>query len=76
MKFLTILKHPRKGSEGFCIPVAKLLLRNVRKLAILRQRLDRQTRSIAVNPASIPLAINDIEQICAPAIVGYKGGKG
>ncbi|UQQ18130.1 hypothetical protein MYA98_10490 [Salmonella sp. WGH-01] len=41
------------------------------------QRLDRQTRSIGVvNPDSIPLAINDIEQICSASNCGYKGGKG
>lgn len=43
----------------------------------IMQRLDRQTRSIGVvNPDSIPLAINDIEQICSASNCGYKGGKG
>ncbi|MGG4732070.1 DEAD/DEAH box helicase [Leclercia adecarboxylata] len=41
------------------------------------QRLDRNTRSIGVvREDSIPLAINESEQICSASNCGYKGGKG
>lgn len=47
------------------------------EMGYIVQRLDRQTRSIGVvNPDSIPLAMNDIEQVCSASNCGYRGGKG
>lgn len=41
------------------------------------QRLDRQTRRIGViNNDSIPLIINDIEQVCSASGCGYRGMSG
>lgn len=42
-----------------------------------QQRLDRQTRRIGViNNDSIPLIINDIEQVCSASSCGYRGTSG
>ncbi|QUJ04289.1 hypothetical protein KCP78_23170 [Salmonella enterica subsp. enterica] len=53
------------------------MLRNViRKLVILCSARSSDPQYRRGEPDSIPLAINDIEQICSASNCGYKGGKG